>query len=58
MLEMNTIEVKNKVYTHVSVQFDDERIITKRVHGASIFTFNQYEVKCASMLEDEDVGGI
>ncbi|OEF92342.1 polymerase [Vibrio anguillarum] len=58
LLEMNTIEVKNKVYTHVSVQFDDERIITKRAHGASIFSFNQYEIKCASMLEDEDVGGI
>lgn len=58
LLEINTIEAKNKVYTHVTVQFGDERVVTKRVHGASIFSFNQYDIKCASMLEEEDVGGI
>lgn len=47
------IEATSKVFTHVTVQFGDEKITTKRVHGASIFSFNQYEIECRSMLEDE-----
>ncbi|KJY81816.1 polymerase [Vibrio galatheae] len=50
------IEVKNKVYSHVTVQFGEEKVTTKRIHGPSIFSFNQFEIKFSSMLESEDVG--
>ncbi|WP_260262094.1 DUF342 domain-containing protein [Vibrio intestinalis] len=53
LLEENIIEVKSKVYTHVTVQFGDEKVVTKRVHGASLFTFNQFEIKCSSMFDDQ-----
>lgn len=52
-LEENVVEVKGKVFTHVTVQFGEEKVITKRAHGASIFSFNQYEIKCRSMLDEE-----
>jgi uncharacterized protein (DUF342 family) len=39
----------------VTVQFGDEQVITKRTHGGSIFSFNQYEIKVSSTLEEEDV---
>ncbi len=54
-LEESTVDVKGKVYTHVTVQYGDEKVITKRVHGSSVFSFNQFEIKCASTLEDEDI---
>lgn len=54
-LSTYTVEVKNKVYTHVTVQFGEEKVVTKRVHGASIFSFNQFEIKCSSMFEEEDL---
>ncbi|MDA0149823.1 DUF342 domain-containing protein [Vibrio sp. LaRot3] len=53
LLEENIIEVTSKVYTHVTVQFGDEKVVTKRVHGASLFTFNQFEIKCSSMFDDQ-----
>ncbi|MDN3612163.1 DUF342 domain-containing protein [Vibrio ostreicida] len=49
----NIIEVKNKVYTHVTAQFGEEKVTTKRVHGASTFSFNQFEIRLASMLDEE-----
>ncbi|MBU2899291.1 DUF342 domain-containing protein [Vibrio hepatarius] len=52
-LEENIIEVKHKVYTHVTVQYGEEKVITKRVHGASTFSFTQYEIKCASAMDEE-----
>ncbi|WP_000265350.1 DUF342 domain-containing protein [Vibrio sp. RC586] len=55
-LAENTVEAKNKVFTHVTIQFGDERVLTKRAHGASIFAFNQYEIQLSSMLEAEDIG--
>ncbi|MGC9403555.1 DUF342 domain-containing protein [Vibrio genomosp. F10] len=55
LLETNTVEAKNKVYSHVTVQFGDEKVITKRSHGPSVFTFNQYEINCVSMMGDEAV---
>lgn len=54
-LEESFIEVKNKVYTHVTVQFGEEKVTTKRVHGPSFFKFNQFEIKFSSMFEDEDL---
>lgn len=54
-LAESTLEAKNKVYTHVTVQFGDEKVVTKRVRGASIFTFNQYEIKRSSMFDEEDL---
>ncbi|WP_038184485.1 FapA family protein [Vibrio rhizosphaerae] len=55
MLRENTIEVKSKVFSHVTVQFGDERIVIKRSHGPSIFNFTQYEIKCRSLLDENDV---
>lgn len=53
LLVENIVEAKNKVFTHVTIQFGEEKVITKRTHGASKFTFNQFEIKCCSLLEDE-----
>ncbi|WP_241901320.1 FapA family protein [Vibrio sp. 10N.286.49.B3] len=50
-----TIEVKSKVYTRVTIQFGNEKIVTKRIHGPSIFSFNQYEILCESLLSNEDI---
>ncbi|ASA58051.1 FapA family protein [Vibrio gazogenes] len=55
MLRENTIEVKSKVFSHVIIQFGDERIVIKRAHGPSIFNFTQYEIKCRSLLDENDV---
>lgn len=55
-LENNVVDVKGKVFTHVSVQFGDERVTTKRVHGPSIFSFNQYEIQLSSKLDEEEIG--
>ncbi|MFV0446991.1 MAG: DUF342 domain-containing protein [Vibrio sp.] len=55
-LASNMVEAKGKVFTHVTVQFGDEKVVTKRVRGPTIFTFNQYEIQVSSKLEDEDVG--
>lgn len=56
MLELNTIEAKGKIFTHVTVQFGDEKITTKRVHGPSVVSFNQYEIQLSSKLDQEDIG--
>lgn len=56
MLESNTVDVKAKVFTHVTVQFGDERVTTKRVHGPSTFSFNQYEIQMSSKLDEEEIG--
>ncbi|MEZ8823943.1 DUF342 domain-containing protein [Vibrio amylolyticus] len=55
LLATNSIEVKSKVYSHVTVQFGDEKVTTKRSHGPSVFTFNQYKIDCVSMMGDEAV---
>ncbi len=55
-LTTNIIDVKSKVFTHVTVQYGDEKVVTKRVRGPSIFSFNQYEIDVSSKFEDEDVG--
>jgi len=54
-LEECKVEVKSKVYTHVTVQYGEEKVVTKRVHGPSVFSFNQFEIKFSSMFEDEDL---
>ncbi|WCE31990.1 DUF342 domain-containing protein [Vibrio sp. SCSIO 43137] len=56
LLEVNTVSARNHVYTRVTVLFGDETVITKREHAAALFSFNQYEIKCRSMVEgvDED----
>ena len=56
-LERCVIEVKRQVYTHVTVIFGNEKIITKNEHGASLFSFNQYEISCKSSMLDSDVAG-
>ncbi len=55
-LRANTIDVKGKVFTHVTVQYGDEKVTIKRSKGPSVFSFNQYEIDVSSKLEDDDVG--
>ncbi len=54
-LQKNTIQAKDKVFTRVTVIFGDESVTTKRTHGGSIFRFNQYEIQCASTLQEDDI---
>jgi len=55
LLEENVVEATERVFTRVTVQFGDEQVITKRTHGGCVFSFNQYEIKVAANLEEEDV---
>lgn len=57
LLKENTISAKSHVFTRVTVQFGDENVITKREHGSSVFSFNQYEIACVSMVEGIDEEG-
>ncbi|ARP39676.1 FapA family protein [Vibrio syngnathi] len=50
-----TVEAHEKVYTRVSVLFGDEMVTTKRTHGGSVFSFNQYEIQCSFKMEKEDL---
>ncbi|CAK2436057.1 DUF342 domain-containing protein [Vibrio crassostreae] len=50
-----TIEAHEKVYTRVTIQFGDETVTTKRTHGGSVFSFNQYEIQCSFKMEQEDI---
>ncbi|MFA0284432.1 FapA family protein, partial [Vibrio sp. 10N.222.55.F12] len=50
-----TVEVHEKVYTRVTIQFGDETVTTKRTHGGSVFSFNQYEIQCSFKMEQEDI---
>ncbi|MEZ8053183.1 FapA family protein [Vibrio sp. 10N.222.54.F12] len=50
-----TVEAHEKVYTRVSVLFGDEMVTTKRTHGGSVFSFNQYEIQCSFKMEKEDI---
>ncbi len=56
MLGVNSIEVKNKVFTRVIIHYGDEKVVTKRVHGPTLITFNQHEIKFSSKLDQEDIG--
>lgn len=56
LLKMNTVEVKEKVFTHVTLQYDSERVTTKRTHGPSTFSFNHYEIQRTSRLNKDDIG--
>ncbi|YCO01109.1 DUF342 domain-containing protein [Vibrio sp. VNB-15] len=57
-LEENIVEAKDRVFTRVTVQFGDEQVTTKRTHGGCVFSFNQYEIKVAANLEEENVVAI
>ncbi|MCG9558572.1 polymerase [Vibrio kanaloae] len=50
-----TVEAHEKVYTRVTIQFGDETVTTKRTHGGSVFSFNQYEIQCTFKMEQEDI---
>ncbi|CAM3865921.1 hypothetical protein VA7868_00561 [Vibrio aerogenes CECT 7868] len=55
LLEVNTVTAKSKVYGHVTVCFGDEKTMTKRAHGASVFSFNKYNIKCTSLFNEDDL---
>lgn len=54
-LRRNFIEAKDKVFTRVTVQFNNEQIITKRVHGSCVFYYNQFEIKHSAKMLTEDM---
>ena len=56
LLEECTVEAHEKVYTRVTIQYGDETVTTKRTHGGSVFSFNQYEIQCSFKMEKEDIG--
>ncbi|WP_375748922.1 DUF342 domain-containing protein [Vibrio sp. HN007] len=51
LLKENTVTVKEKVFTRVTVQYGDEVVITKREHNAAKFSFDQYSIHCSLMVE-------
>lgn len=55
LLKENTVEITNKVFTHVTIYFGGEKVTTKRVHGPSIFYFNQYEIQCEAKMNTDDI---
>ena len=53
LLEENVVKVTNKVYSHVTIQFGEDKVTTKRSHGASFFSFNQFEIRCSATLDED-----
>ncbi len=51
----NVVDVKNHLHTHVTVQFGNEKILTKKNHGPTVLSFNQHEIKVKSKLENDDI---
>ncbi|EFP97629.1 DUF342 domain-containing protein [Vibrio caribbeanicus] len=54
-IDESYIEVKTKVFSHVTVQFGDEKVTTKRSHGPSSFRFDQYKIHVTSLLKEDDI---
>ncbi|BCL71697.1 putative polymerase [Vibrio nigripulchritudo MADA3029] len=50
MLTANTITIKNKVYTRVTVKFGDDTVVTRREHGPSVLSYNHYEISFAPLM--------
>ncbi|ROV57949.1 DUF342 domain-containing protein [Vibrio ponticus] len=53
LLAENTVQATKKVYTRVIVQFGEDKVTTKRVHGAAVFSYNHFKVECSSMIDEE-----
>lgn len=51
MLSANTITVKNKVYSRVTVRFGEDTVVTRREHGPSILSYNHYEISFEAMMK-------
>lgn len=54
-IDESYIEVKTKVFSHVTVQFGDEKVTTKRSHGPSSFRFDHYKIHVTSLLKEDDI---
>lgn len=54
-IDESYIEVQTKVFSHVTVQFGDEKVTTKRSHGPSSFRFDQYKIHVTSLLKEDDI---
>ncbi len=54
-LEENIVEAKERVFSRVTVQFNNEHVTTKRTHGGCTFRFNQYEIHVSANLEEESI---
>ncbi len=54
-IDESYIEVQTKVFSHVTVQFGDEKVTTKRSHGPSSFRFDQYKINVTSLLKEDDI---
>jgi len=53
MLEASTVVANNKVYPKVTVQFGDDSVLTRRVHGPTEFSYNHYEISMDSLMEQQ-----
>ncbi|WP_194437001.1 DUF342 domain-containing protein [Vibrio fluminensis] len=53
LLTENTVQATKKVFTRVIVQFGEDKVTTKRVHGAAVFSYNHFKIECSSMIDEE-----
>ncbi len=51
MLEVNNVVASNKVFSKVTIQFGEDSITTRRMHGPSEFTYNHYEIEMTPLME-------
>ncbi len=54
-LAKNIVEAKERVYSRVTVQFNNDKVTTKRTHGGSTFRYNQYEIQVSVGLQEDSV---
>lgn len=54
-LRDNIVKAKERVFSRVTVQFNNEKVTTKRTHGGCSFRFNQYEIQVSASLEEDSV---
>lgn len=52
-LANNYIEAKKQLFSHVTVVFGKDRIVTKNTHGTSILTYNMHEIKVKAALTED-----
>ncbi|WP_162064509.1 DUF342 domain-containing protein [Vibrio taketomensis] len=53
LLEENTVQATKKVYTRVIVQFGEDKVTTKRVHGSAVFSYDHYKISCKSLIDED-----
>ncbi|RUT72608.1 FapA family protein, partial [Ancylomarina longa] len=51
----NIVDVKHHVYTHVTVQYGSDKILTKKEHGQTVFSYNQHEIQARATMVGDDI---